>query len=151
MPVPYGLTRGLPFLVLRDFDVGADDDGLWVDLAFDPARGMLDVEGLTFSAGPAGDGMPVFGVANEHTGVGCGVTYCGMSDRELVVGWQSAAAAELGLPEITVVELYRDATRLAELRAALRGVFDRDAPGRPRLNLDPEPAAGGEWLPLFDL
>lgn len=147
--LPYALTPDAPTLVLIDTYTRSEDDTFYLGLQFDPDLGTHDEVCMEFCGTPFAEHQErespgeesgcYYGATMENTGrwVDGGLLYCAVSRHDLVFEWQRAAARELGLPEVTLIELRVDRQTVDKLRTTLNCLFGRDGPDMPRLELTP--------------
>lgn len=164
MRFPRALTRNVPVLVLVGTNFSVEDDVRYVGLNFDersaptqaslcvcggpPPRDVLSPEASSYGAT----------VDSGHWVTG-GITYCGMSTRELILCWSREVAEELLLPQVTVITFAAYHGPLDELRENLRTVLSWERFDPPKLELGspsgPDPKSGFrvimEWAERLDL
>jgi len=160
------VTRDLPILILTGASSMYHYGDICLQLDFSPEEGTHDESELAFCGGPVADPdnrdddpaeeprAPGYGATVGSSGryVDGGLRYCGLSHGELQLEWLPAAARELDLPPLTVVELRVSRTVVTEVLApALRLLFEREMPDRPLLELRMSCSAAHAQLelPLF--
>ncbi|MFE9206647.1 hypothetical protein [Micromonospora sp. NPDC007230] len=162
--IPRGLVCDLPVLILSGASFTYEAGTFYVDLRFRPCPGTHHEMSLCFSGSwfDAVDEPDLpseerryrawYGATVGSTGNwvdGGGVAFCGMSRGVLYLEWLPTAAAELGLPQFTVIELHVDNNTVEELRTALRSLFDWNMPDGPRLELARPTGPAVEQLELW--
>jgi hypothetical protein len=160
--IPRGLTCNAPILIATKIRFTNGGDTFCLELGFCPGPDTHRETGLTFSCSwfervgeldlrsekrPCQDYGATVGSSGRWI-EGGGVTFCGMSQGVLYLEWERWAAAELNLPQFTVIELGVDDRTVDELRVVLRSLFDWDTPDKPRLELAPPSGPVVEQLAL---
>jgi hypothetical protein len=140
--LPYALTRNVPILVLAAASSMYEDGNFYLQLYFRPELGTHDETGLAFWAAI---GRPDQAWRYDRRDPKR-ARVRGDSGQQWQLGQRRAHL--LRTVEITVIEVEVARSTVEELRAALRVLFDRDMPERPRLELTAPPGPPVEQLEL---
>jgi len=142
MLLPKALTRNVPVLVLESTSISSEDDILYMDFSFSVERGNHDESGLCICGArpPEGDHSPTrpsyTSTVSGGQWISGAISYCGVSNQELIIGWRTNAAKELMLPQLTVISFAAYHGQVSEIREGLHAILDWEMMDRPYLELD---------------